>query len=331
MSDTDSGSSPRQITRRGDLHSIAWAPDGSRLAFAAGTGNGTELYLYDLAAQREQRLTNNQLWDGQADWSPDSRTLVFTRGDLGSADPGSAALAAVGEVWRIGADGQHARRLTAGKYPVWAPDGRRIAFVTNGLEGTPDQLRERNELRLINAEGQNEWTVLKIADLPKELDLSGTGLLFVPDPRLFLDPVWTGGGRALAVNVLGQIGQIVSITDQARDLTVVAAIHEGNYGRLRSQPGGSRLAYEVLAPSGVRAVEVSPYNQPLTRQDGRFTVGGIRAGFEAIQPVWAPDGQSLAALTGQPEAAQRTLRVYSLRGDEIAAPASGRITDLAWD
>ena len=203
--------------------------------------------------------------------------------------------------------------------------------MANGVASESGLLREGNDLRLINAEGQNEWTVLRIADPPKELDLSGTGLLFGPDPRLFLDPVWTGGGRALAVNVQGQIGQILSITDQARDLTVVAAIHEGNFGRLRSQPGGNRLAYEVLAPSGVRAVELAPYNLPLARRDGRVTIGGVRAGFEAIRPVWAPDGQSLAALTGQPEDPQRTLRVYSLRGDEIGAAANGQITDLAWD
>jgi Tol biopolymer transport system component len=62
-------------------NSLAWSPDGRRLAFSIGTGRPA-LHVFTLRTRRLQRLhtlegTSDGLMPG-LDWSPDSRSIVFT-------------------------------------------------------------------------------------------------------------------------------------------------------------------------------------------------------------------------------------------------------------
>jgi TolB protein len=137
----------------------AWSPDGSQIAFFRG-GFG-QFLLYVIRADGSGL---HQLGQTQADasvppaWSPDGTHLLF-----GGTEP--VGYSRFGPYYRnnvyvVGADGVGERRLTdgpsldAGSSPTWAPDGRRIAFLSTRGYSNPNR-----QLFVMNADGTCETQV----------------------------------------------------------------------------------------------------------------------------------------------------------------------------
>jgi Tol biopolymer transport system component len=137
------GSAPRRITaaeRLGDSYAQpTWSPrpaDGSyRLAFARERRNEAGYMTSNLESVRadgtDRRVITpaGDVVDAEPSWSPDGRTIAFTRYGNG----------AMGDVWLVRADGDDARPLMAPsvepggaqRAPAWSPDGRFPAFASN--------------------------------------------------------------------------------------------------------------------------------------------------------------------------------------------------------
>ena len=97
---------------------FAWAPDGSRLAYAEDFNGTTSLYIVDETGSRLfHRTIPAQVWG--LSWSPDSQRVAVT--------------AAIGPgILVFEADGTPAELVSpAPAYgrPAWAPDGQAIAFL----------------------------------------------------------------------------------------------------------------------------------------------------------------------------------------------------------
>ncbi len=139
-----SGGGTRQLTRgKKSSTSPAWAPDGSRLAFASDRDEKRQVYLIDPRGGEGQKLTSIDEGVGSFAWSPDSRSIAFT-----STESKSEAMKerekAFGEfevdgqdyrmthLWLVDVATKEVRRLTSGAFTVgqfrWSPDGTRIAF-----------------------------------------------------------------------------------------------------------------------------------------------------------------------------------------------------------
>jgi TolB protein len=108
----------------------AWSRDGMRIAF----GGTRDLYAVTVATGALTRLTQSEAsWLGNFTpaYSPDGRTIAFSR----STD------AFNNDIFVIGADGRHLRRVTTTQgtdgrlgeetMPSWSPDGRTLVFVSN--------------------------------------------------------------------------------------------------------------------------------------------------------------------------------------------------------
>ena len=137
------GQAPRPVAAaHGDVHSLAWAPDGRALAFAAlGADGRCRVWLQPMPAgggtppapreTAECAALNTPLLA----WSPDGRRIVF-----------SAERDGAGGLFAIAPDGQGLERLTtappaalADHQPAWAPDGSHLAFVRQDpADGTRD-------------------------------------------------------------------------------------------------------------------------------------------------------------------------------------------------
>ena len=61
----------------GAVNNPAWSPDGGRIAFSGMRGGISDLYVYDLATEELDQLTNDRFADFHPAWSPDGRTLAF--------------------------------------------------------------------------------------------------------------------------------------------------------------------------------------------------------------------------------------------------------------
>jgi Tol biopolymer transport system component len=121
-------------TARGYDPVAVWSPDGRKLVFgkrpersgAACRPVGLcheEIYVINADGTGLRRLTRNAVFDGSPVWSPDGRSIAFTR----DRDRQTVS------IYVMNADGSDQRRLTLlprrGGAPRWSPDGQKIAFV----------------------------------------------------------------------------------------------------------------------------------------------------------------------------------------------------------
>jgi serine/threonine protein kinase/Tol biopolymer transport system component len=152
-----------------------FSPDGKRLAFSAGDGQGHEdIWVRDLERDTASRVTVLPGQNGWPVWTPDGRSLIFW-----SSNP-----AAPGVYW-IRADGSGvAQRLTDGKISQqpWSvtPDGKRLATAQDNT-----------------GNGVEIWTAPIEGDAGRGVRL-GRAEPFVRTPFTTIQPVFSPDGRWLA-------------------------------------------------------------------------------------------------------------------------------------
>jgi len=130
--------------------SLAWSPDGERLAYVSFTGDApstdsatSTLWVVETAdAGAPRQLARRSMATfSQPSWSPDGRTLAF------SIQPWGAETAAASDVWLVETDDPDSERLLfqndlEESNPAWSPDGQYLAFERAGDVWLFDLARE---------------------------------------------------------------------------------------------------------------------------------------------------------------------------------------------
>ncbi|HVH67664.1 MAG TPA: hypothetical protein VM716_07350 [Gemmatimonadales bacterium] len=117
------------------LTTPSWSPDGKQLVFTGYDGGLSDLFVVNVDGSNLHRLTNDKYADLEPSWSPDGKTIAFVtdRGPATSFDDlkfGNLRVALFhldkGTIEMLG-------HMDQGKNinPVWAPDGRSLAFVSD--------------------------------------------------------------------------------------------------------------------------------------------------------------------------------------------------------
>jgi TolB protein len=125
VQDLRSGSRKRVSARPGVNGAPAWSPDGRKLAVSLSRQDGNlDIYTLDINTQVLTRLTSGSAIDTEPAWSLDGSQIYFTSDATGGP-----------QIYRVGADGGGARRVTfEGSYnarPRVSPDGKQLAVVHN--------------------------------------------------------------------------------------------------------------------------------------------------------------------------------------------------------
>lgn len=162
----------RNITEK-DLFNFTWigdpqvSPDGSRVAFVRVTvnekkeGYNTSIWIVPTAGKEApSRLTSGER-DSSPRWSPDGRSLVFTRAAEkdGKPEPPQLFLLSM-----AGGDAFPFTSLPKGAGdPKWSPDGKLIAFTSSS---NPDDLAKQEKKKRKEEEAKS----MASTDKPKPAD-----------------------------------------------------------------------------------------------------------------------------------------------------------------
>lgn len=163
---------------------ISWAPDGSRTAFAGGTGEQsgtadgrTDVYIVDADGSSLERVT--ELRDAVDPlWSPDGETIVFTR--IAAGERGGLR----GGLWSVRPDGSGLTQLPdvepwqmdrAGSF---SPDGSELAFTRTVID--PESGEFATSIYVAGRDGSDERQLIESASDPS-FSTEGDRIAFVSD------------------------------------------------------------------------------------------------------------------------------------------------------
>jgi dipeptidyl aminopeptidase/acylaminoacyl peptidase len=283
---------PRKLTDlKESVQQAAWAPDGSRLVFAARVRDDA-YEEEDDAKRRPRRITrlwyklDNEGWtidrprhlfvvaaDGSTEpiqlttgdaedehpaWSPDGSQIAFV-----SARHPDWDIVPVNDVYLVSADGGAPRAVTASDglhaLPSWSPDGGRIAFGY-----TPGILDEPRHARI---------AVLDVASgsrtiLTEELDRN-----CVPFPPL-REPIWDGES-------------IVFATEDAGNVPLSRVPAGGGVPQRIDERDGSAVGYDAFSGRVAAAVTL-PAALPELFVDGR-RLTDVGSAFSADRELASPE------------------------------------------
>jgi Tol biopolymer transport system component len=252
------GSNELNLTHNGSNNrQIAWAPDGSRIAFFSD-GDGSDNY-YDVHVAKADgsgavRVANTGGANAPV-WSPDGRWIAFADGFLYVVRPDGTGLRAV--TWM---------RVS---YPAWSPDGSKIAFGSN--DGY------RTDIWVVNPDGSG------LERLTDDLDRTNGAVSWSPDGT----QVAYASGREFGCDYAGCVRMYLMNADgtNRRKLTDRQAYYAS------WAPDGSRIAFQVWGEGPPKVYTVKPDGTGETRLTDPPGLPNSPDGDYG--PEWSPDSAKL--------------------------------------
>jgi len=317
-----------------------WAPDGQRLAYVRGDS------LLLRAGDGESTLLARTPDPHSLAWSPDGKWIVYVSGNSFYLDLWNIA---VSSLWLVPAAGGAPIQLTTGDAldlsPAWAPDSRRLLFVS-GRGG----IRDIYQLNL-DGEGRPRGGPVQVT-----VGLNVSQISLAPDGEHLAYSVVTNGSNTWRVKepatgwVSSRAAELVT-TDQ-ETIECIWISRDGEWLVFDSDRAGTQQIFRRrLAGGEVQQITHGPWPAfyPTLSPDGKEVafhaiVSGHRRVFVAsseggdqpvqvspgalpdeLQPDWSPDGQSLAwrggVVPGPVQTATRSGRQWGA-SHEVARPGA---------
>ena len=334
----------------------SWSPDGRRLVFSGNEGGITDLYMMDRDGRNVRRLTHDIYGDLMPQWSPDGRQIAFvsdrgpgTNLQLLKFAPLSITILDLESGAVTTVPGQAGLNIN----PMWAPDGRSIAYISDRTGSANVFLYDvaaKEHYQLTNLVGGTSaitefspalsWArgADKLAFVYYE---SGDYTVWsVSNPRQLKKQPYRDGNAPATATVIAQGGAVVPppsavVGSPAGPVTEFPSASDGGVVRPPATPGGVPPAPPATGvPRGAAA---TPQVDAGTRRGSFYrSPSGVRnsadlpsenkgRGGDAVSVVALLDSASLAL----PDAS--TFRTYpyrtSLQAEYVAQPVIGYSPD----
>lgn len=248
ISDADGQNMRNALNSSEPVISVAWSPDGQKIAYVSFEDRKPIVYVHELATGRRIVLSNERGNNSAPSWAPDGKSLAISLSKDGNT-----------QIYRVNADGSNLRRLTQGNTidtePQFSPDGKFIYF-TSDRGGNPQIYR-------MSADGERGEPARRITFKQPY----ATSARISPDGKYLAYIGGAGGGYKLfLMNLL--TGDSTPMTDTSFDESPSFAAN-GRYILYSTQVGGKKVLAAVSVDGYVKQILSVP-------------------GSDVRQPSWGP-------------------------------------------
>ena len=295
------GNPQNQITRADPVVKSVY---NGKIAFASTRDNHFEIYIMNADGTKQTRLTTIAAFNFKPSWSPDGTKIAFT-----------SLIDDHYEIYVMNADGTGQTSLTGdtleydpiyvtwynnAKDPSWSPDGTKIVFVSDDLDGNYEiyimNADGTEQTRLTNKEGwesRPSWspdgTKIVFRDYSGEINImnaNGKGQTTISNNAVYgFDPRWSPDGTKI---VFSTSNGIYTINTDGTGLTRLT--NGDNYIIYDSNPAwspdGTKIAFvtynDVYHNNGIYIMNADGTGQT------RLTIAAIDSEFS-----WSPDGTKI--------------------------------------
>ena len=248
ISDADGQNMRNALNSSEPIISVAWSPDGQKIAYVSFEDRKPVVYVHELVTGRRIVLSNERGNNSAPSWAPDGKSLAVSLSKDGNT-----------QIYRVNADGSNLRRLTQGNTidtePQFSPDGKFIYF-TSDRGGNPQIYR-------MGADGERGEPARRITFKQPY----ATSPRISPDGKYLAYIGGAGGGFKLFLMNLAT-GDSTPMTDTSFDESPSFAAN-GRYILYSTQVGGKKVLAAVSVDGYVKQILSVP-------------------GSDVRQPSWGP-------------------------------------------
>jgi TolB protein len=248
ISDADGQNMRNALNSSEPIISVAWSPDGQKIAYVSFEDRKPVVYVHELVTGRRIVLSNERGNNSAPSWAPDGKSLAVSLSKDGNT-----------QIYRVNADGSNLRRLTQGNTidtePQFSPDGKFLYF-TSDRGGNPQIYR-------MGADGERGEPARRITFKQPY----ATSPRISPDGKYLAYIGGAGGGFKLFLMNLAT-GDSTPMTDTSFDESPSFAAN-GRYILYSTQVGGKKVLAAVSVDGYVKQILSVP-------------------GSDVRQPSWGP-------------------------------------------
>jgi DNA-binding winged helix-turn-helix (wHTH) protein/Tol biopolymer transport system component len=328
----------RIATPDGEPEAPAWSPDGTALAYLSRRAGVCEIRIVSLHDGETRSVVRGcpASVPTSVDWTPDGRSLLFSRSASDDVLAGRHVA-----IHRIGVDGRGLQRisdahrwLVVDLHPRVSPDGRQIAFIRDG-DGT-------DRVVLVAIDAPRTERRIRTPMWPYRVEWHRDGLLVTGHARTAAE-LWridldddraqpmaleaVGPGMTASGDTLVLEQTRVDDNVWSRALDAPASMPRQHTDATRSElcprlsPDARTLAY-LADQGGVLEVFVQDLAAGTRRKLSEF------APFPVLDLRWSPSGDRLVVVVGSPTG--KHPRVLGLDGRESPLAPALRERQVVW-
>ena len=205
--DHNAGGGLHVVTVAGDSYGLttgvtpdsdpSWSPDGKTIAFARVNDSQSEIWLAKADGTSTKQVTHLPCYSGDPTWSPDSKKIAFwSSQDHCDAGPTQGDY----ELYVMNADGTGLTALgtaTNSGGPAWSPDGKQLAFASDGYGGVGFEICV---MPIADPTSAHRITNLSGDDTNPAWSPDGKTIAFSRDSSIYSIKAADGSGRTLVAS-----------------------------------------------------------------------------------------------------------------------------------